>query len=562
MVTAGLGAVALAVAWFLVRPSGGNATDAAYRTGSVDRGAIVASVRATGILTPMSTVLVGSLLSGQIIEILADYNAPVKAGQIVARLNAEQIVARRDAAAADLAQSMADLAVRKAQLERARATRARADSTVKDQSAQRERAAAQLAEAKRNYARQEELNARSVGSQTALEASRTQFEILTAAFASMDAQIGATRAEMLGLDADVALAEAQVQAGEAIILARQAKLSDITIDLERSDIRSPVDGVIVQRQIELGQTVAASLSSPTLFTIAQDLREIDIHASIDEADVGRLKAGQVATFTVNAYPNRTYQGRLEMVRLAAQTVQNVVTYTAVIRVGNSDLSLLPGMTANLQIVTDDRRDILRVPNAALRFRPAGTAPVALGDAPQRSQFTDAGQDGGGQAGGQNAGRALAAYRERIITEVRPTDEQRVLIDKAFTTLRENARSGTASLSPAERRSAARNARMELDTAISTILDEERRARFGAMVQAGTRPGQVEGMPGRVYVLDGGNQLKPVALRLGPTDGAMTQVLAGDLAPGQQVVIGGGPKTPAPAATPASASPAPRGPRLF
>lgn len=542
----------------MLRPSGTGAADSPYRTGPVDRGAIVASVRATGTLTPMSTVLVGSMLSGQIVEILADYNSPVKAGQIVARLNAEQITARRDAAAADLAQSKADIGVRRAQLDRAKATRLRANSTVLDQSAQRERAAAQLAEAKRNYMRQQELTTRAVGSQTALEAARTQFEILTAALASIDAQIGATKSEMSGLDADIALAEAQIQAGEATVLARQAKLADITIDLERSDIRSPVDGVIVQRQIELGQTVAASLSSPTLFTIAQDLREIDIYASIDEADVGRLKVGQTATFTVNAYPNRTYQGRMEMVRLAAQTVQNVVTYTAVIRVGNSDLSLLPGMTANLQIVTDDRRDVLRVPNAALRFKPAGAAPVALGEAPQRGQMAEAGSEAG-QGGGQNAARALAAFRERILAEVKPTAEQTTQIDAAFTALRENARSGMAGLSPEERRSLMRNARTELNGRIAAALDPSRRALFEAMARA-TRPAQAEGSPGRVYVLDGDNQLKPLTLRLGPTDGAFTQVLAGDLASGQQVVIGGGPKTPPPA--PAGASPAPRGPRLF
>ena len=553
--------MALGAAWFLLKPSGSSATDSAYRTGTADRGSIVASVRATGTLTPMSTVLVGSMLSGQIIEILADYNSPVKAGQIVARLNAEQIRARRDAAAADLAQSKADLAVRRAQLDKARATRARADSTVKDQGAQHERAAALLAEAKRNFTRQQELTVRAVGSQTALDASRTQFEILTAALTSIEAQIGATKAEMFGLDADIALAEAQVQAGEATILGRQAKLADITIDLERSDIRSPVDGVIVQRQIELGQTVAASLSSPTLFTIAQDLREIDIYANIDEADVGRLKVGQVATFTVNAYPNRTYQGRMEMVRLAAQTVQNVVTYTAVIRVGNSDISLLPGMTANLQIVTDDRRDVLRVPNAALRFKPAGAAPVGIADAPQRRQMAEAGSDnepvGGGQGG---AGRAIAAFRERIVTEIKPTPEQLQAVDAAFAAMRDGMRGAMTGLSPEERRSIGRGARTELSAKIASILDPERRALFEAMVRAGGRSAQAEGVPGRVYILDGGNQLKPVTVRLGPTDGAVTQVLSGDIAAGQQVVIGGGPKTPPPAGP--SASPAPRGPRLF
>ncbi len=170
-----------------------------------------------------------------------------------------------------------------------------------------------------------------------------------------------------------------MKSAEALILQRQAKLRDIEIDLARTEIKSPVDGVVVKRDIELGQTVAASLSAPTLFTIAQDLSEIDIYANIDEADVGRLKPEQKVTFTVNAYPNRTFEGSVRMVRLSAQTVQNVVTYTAVITVRNRDQALLPGMTANLQIVTDEREDVLRIPNAALRFRPVITpAPASSG----------------------------------------------------------------------------------------------------------------------------------------------------------------------------------------
>ena len=136
----------------------------------------------------------------------------------------------------------------------------------------------------------------------------------------------------------------------------------------------------MKRDIELGQTVAASLSSPTLFTVAQDLREIDIYANIDEADVGRMKTGQPVSFSVNAYPNRNFTGTVRMVRLGAQTLQNVVTYTAVIGVKNADLALLPGMTANLQIVTEERRNVLRVPNAALRFRPPANSPAAAAGA--------------------------------------------------------------------------------------------------------------------------------------------------------------------------------------
>jgi HlyD family secretion protein len=365
----GLFVVAGALGFVLWKPTGGNASDQAYRLGAVDRGPITASVRATGTLNPVTTVLVGSQLSGQVVEILADYNTPVKEGQVVARLYAEQIKSRRDAALADLAQAKADLDTKRAQIDKARSSLQRAEAQADDLQAQRDRTQAQLAEAQRNLDRQRELTTRAVGTQTALEQAGTQVDIQKANLVSAEAQIASNKAEAEGLKADLALAEAGVKSAEAIILQRQAKLKDIEIDLARTAIKSPVDGVVVKRDIELGQTVAASLSAPTLFTIAQDLREIDIYANIDEADVGRLKDGQKVTFTVNAYPNRAFEGSVRMVRLAAQTVQNVVTYTAVIGVRNLDQALLPGMTANLQIVTDEREDVLRISNAALRFRP-------------------------------------------------------------------------------------------------------------------------------------------------------------------------------------------------
>lgn len=365
-----IGLVAGTAGFVLWKPTGGNASDQAYRLGTVDRGSITASVRATGTLNPVTTVLVGSQLSGQVVEIMADYNTPVKEGQVVARLYAEQIKSRRDAALADLAQAKADLDTKRAQIDKARSALQRAEAQAADLRAQRDRTQAQLAEARRNLDRQQELTTRAVGTQTALEQATTQLDVQKANLASAEAQIASNEAETEGLKADLALAEAGVKSAEAIILQRQAKLKDIEIDLARTEIKSPVDGVVVKRDIELGQTVAASLAAPTLFTIAQDLREIDIYANIDEADVGRLKDGQKVTFTVNAYPNRTFEGSVRMVRLSAQTVQNVVTYTAVIGVRNEDQALLPGMTANLQIVTDEREDVLRVPNAALRFRPA------------------------------------------------------------------------------------------------------------------------------------------------------------------------------------------------
>ncbi|WP_439496538.1 efflux RND transporter periplasmic adaptor subunit [Bosea sp. (in: a-proteobacteria)] len=551
VIAAGLGLAAAGAGYWALRPTGGAANDVAYRTTTVDRGQITAAVRATGTLTPMTTVVVGSQLSGQIVEILADYNSQVKAGQIVARLNSDQIKTRRDAAAADLAQARADLIVKRAQLDRAKSGRLKANSTIKDLEAQRDRVTAQLADAKRTFDRQNELFTRKAGSQQSLDSARTQVEVQAATLASTQAQIASATAELDGLDADILLAQGQLQAGEALIAARDAKLKDIMIDLERTDIRSPVEGVVVQRQVDLGQTVAASLSAPVLFQIAQDLRTIDIYANIDEADVGRLKPGQPVSFTVNAYPSRTFEGRVEMVRLGAQTIQNVVTYTGVVRVENHDMALLPGMTANLQVVTEDRDNVLRIANAALRFRPAGQT---AGPANAASVAPAAAQ---GERGGRGGGRAVAALRERIETELQPTAEQKEAIAAVFQERRGGGRQAAAGLSEEERRAAFRAARAELLAKVAAALDPERKAKFEAMMQEG-RPTPQQGVPGRVHVLDAGGQPKAVPIMLGPTDGAFTEIASGDLKEGTQVLVGGGPR----ATAPTEPAPRMRGPRLF
>ncbi len=547
-------------AWWLAGAGGSRSSEPAYRTAAVDTGRIVASVRATGTMNPVTTVLVGSQLSGQIIEINADFNSPVKAGQVIAKLFSEQIRSRRDAAAADLAQGRADLAQRRAQLDRVRATRQKAEATLRDQQAVGERIAAQLAEARRNNERQKELTARGVGSTTALEASTTQLEVQTATLASNQAQIAVARAELVGLDADIALAQAQMEAADAVILAREAKLRDIEIDLARTDIRSPVDGVVVQKQIELGQTVAASLNAPTLFTIAQDLSEIDIYANVDETDVGRIRDGQPVSFTVNAYPERVYRGRVKMVRLAAQTVQNVVTYTAIVSVQNRDMTLLPGMTANLQILTEERADTVRIPNAALRFRPPGAAAPA--------------QDAASSApAGTGPAALLDDLQQRILAEVKPDAGQQAaiaaIIDRRREALTQRGRGraggnpggagaggGAGGGDPQARQAALAEARQRLVSDIAAVLDEARRKTFEAMIAGGDGR---RGVSGRVYVLDGAGQPQPVNVRVGITDGAFTELVSGDLPSGAQVVVGGGPRTTA--AAPAGPR-GPRGPRLF
>jgi HlyD family secretion protein len=532
--------------------------DPPYRFASLDRGQITASVRATGTLTPVSTVLVGSQLSGLIVEILVDFNSQVKAGQVVARLFSDQIRARREAAAAEVAGAQADVGVKKAQLERARATRLRADSTARDIAAQRERAVATLAENRRALERQSDLFRSGSGSRAVFDAARTQVDVQTAQLASVDAQAASARAEIVGLEADVALAEAQVMAADAVLMQRRARLRDIEIDLSNTDIRSPVDGVVVQRQIELGQTVAASLSAPTLFTIAQDLRQIEIYANVDEADVGRIKAGQAVSFTVNAYPSRNFQGAVRLVRLGAQTVQNVVTYTGVITVANEDMALLPGMTANLQIITDERPNALRVPNAALRFKPVSeVALVSGGSLPVADEAAPFSQ---GPAGGGN--RAAQVFRERLISEVRPTPEQLAVIDGILEASRERLRAERQGASPEEIRRNAQMARRYSNRKLAEALDPERRARFEVMTQAMQAQARQrttrDTTPGRLHVIGEDGQPRGIDVRLGVSDGAVTEIVGGDLQPGLAVITGGGPLR----AAQAPSAGRPRPPRLF
>ena len=536
--------------------SGSNRNDPPFRLASIDRGPIIASVRATGTLTPVSTVLVGSQLSGLIVEILVDFNSQVKAGQIVARLFSDQIRSRRDGAAAEVSAAQADLGVKRAQIERARATRLRADANLRDIAAQRARAEATLAENRRTLDRQSDLFKSGSGSRAVFDAARTQVDVQTSQLASVDAQAASARAEILGLDADIALATAQVAASDAVLLQRQARLKDIEIDLSNTDIRSPVDGVVVQRQIELGQTVAASLSSPTLFTVAQDLREIEIYSNIDEADVGRIKPAQKVTFTVNAFPNRSFEGAVKLVRLGAQTVQNVVTYTGVITVNNQDMALLPGMTANLQIITDERANVLRAPNAAIRFKPVNTAALVAGSSVQPEDPGPFAQAGGGNAGN----RAAQVMRERIINDVKPTPEQIKAIDAILEEGRERLRAERQGASPEEIRRNAQVMRRDNSRKIGEALDPERRGRFEKLVQSFTEQGrqrQRDTTPGRVHVLGEDGQPRGIDVRLGVTDGAVTEIIGVDLAPGANLITGGGPLR--------SAQPAgvvPRSPRLF
>jgi HlyD family secretion protein len=437
--------------WESMAPSGASslamlrspsAMPLAYRTAPVERGDLVTTVQAAGTLKALVTVDVGSQISGLVKELFVDFNSRVTEGQVIARVEPQMYEARLAQAQAELEMAQSSVSIQRAQIERVRAELENVEAKQTAGKAETLRAevalhgVSQEVERKRSLARQ---NFITTG----------EWERLENAYKSAQAQTSASRAEGLAHAAAVRsaqaafnVAEAQLANTLAQVKQKEAVLRQAQIDLERTYIRAPVTGTVVNRAVSGGQTLAATLQSPVLFTIAQDLTKMQVEASVVEADVSRFELSQPVIFTVDAYPGRSFAGAVKQIRKAPQIVQNVVTYTVVISADNFDELLLPGMTANLQVIVAQRTAVRKVPNSALRFRPSGET---------------------------------------------KQDPQ-----------------GGLSATPAR--------------ALSGI---------------GTAPE----LPDRIYVLDAQGEPSPVSLRLGITDGRMTEVLAGPLQEGQQIITG-------------------------
>ena len=283
-------------------------------TAAVSRGTVVETVEATGTLEAVTTVQVGTQVSGRIQDLYVDFNSPVRRGQILAKIDPQFFKAAVEQAKANLAAAEGNLA----------------------------KARAQAVDAHRQYQR-----AKTLAEQGQLVA---QSDLDTA-------------------DANAQAADAQVQAMQGAVAQARASLYQAEVNLGYTTITSSIDGTVISRNVDVGQTVAASLQAPTLFTIAQDLKKMQVDTNVSEADVGKLSAGMPTSFNVDAFPGETFKGVIRQIRNAPQSVQNVVTYDAVIDVDNSDMRLRPGMTANVTFTYAQKDDALRFPNAALRFRP-------------------------------------------------------------------------------------------------------------------------------------------------------------------------------------------------
>jgi HlyD family secretion protein len=415
--------------WFVYQ-SATRPPEFTYRTTKADRGNIVARVTATGTLSAHVTVQVGCQVSGRIAELKVDFNSPVKKGQVVARIDPQLF---------------------EATLASARANRFAAQGAVAQ-------ARAQALLAERNLARARSLRAEGLNSQADLDSA----------------------------DAAMQVARAQIEAAKGNFEQARAQEHQATINLAYTTIVSPIDGTVISRGVDVGQTVAASLQAPTLFTIAEDLRQMQVDTNVTEGDVGKLRAGMVATFAVDAYTNKRFSGTIRQIRNAPQTVQNVVTYDAVIDVQNESLDLKPGMTANVTIEYERRDGALRVPNTALRFRPP---PALAGSA-------GVGRDGGRGHRGDGSAPAGSGRRRH---------------------------GGASSASP------------EASAAPALSGDPVVPAATGSASAAPQGPTEVPPERRSVWVLRGAQPVQ-VWVRTGLSDGTLTEIVSGELSEGDDLIL--------------------------
>ena len=462
--------------------------DGGYRTETVQRGDIRVAISSTGTLSAISTVTVGSQVSGQITDVLVDFNDTVKKGQILATIDASTYQAQIEQGSAQIASAQASL--RQAQ--------------------------AGLRNAQLDYNRKADLGRQQLVSKSDVDLARSSLE----------------------------QAQAQVNSAQAQIRQQTASTQTTRVNLQRTVITSPVDGVVLTRTIEPGQTVAASFSAPELFKIAEDLGKMKIELAVDESDIGQVKVGQGVSFTADAFADRQFKGTVDQVRLAATTTNNVVTYPVVVTVDNSDGTLLPGLTVNAEIEVSKRDNVLKVSNAALRYKPAEGAIAAPAQPAQRAQ----------RGGGSGITEDLA----RSVADMKIDAQQKAAFDAAVAAVRERqasrqaqsapggssmfggGRGGPPGLSVSSGGSGDMQAQMRQRmserfqqdfAAFRASLDDAQKQRWDTALSALLNAKRTS-----IYRLADGRP-DPVMVRIGASDGTATEVSGGGLMEGDQIVTG-------------------------
>ncbi|GAA4998548.1 efflux RND transporter periplasmic adaptor subunit [Pseudoluteimonas lycopersici] len=491
--------LALAAGWLWHRHQAA-AAQGGYRTEAVQRSDIRVAISSTGTLSAISTVTVGSQISGQVTDVLVDFNSHVKKGDVLARI---------------------DPSTYEAQLEQGNAQIASARASLRN-------AQAGLKNAELDYQRKADLGRQQLVAKSDVDLAR----------AALDQ------------------ARAQVNSAQASINQQTASLKNTQVNIDRAVIRSPVDGVVLTRSIEPGQTVAASLQAPELFTIAEDLSKMQIELAVDESDIGQVKAGQAVSFSADAFPDRQFKGVVEQVRLAATTANNVVTYPVIVTVDNGDGTLLPGLTVNAEIEVNKRANVLKLGNAALRFKPSEGSPLA------DLQPADPGRQS--QSGNRGAGNAnMAGDLQDLAATLGLNDAQKAAFDAALEPMQQRqaeraAQQGQGTQSTqqqggsrlfgggprfggqggtpdagmqAQMRSRMRDRFNQQFAAFTATLDDAQKTKWNAAMEA-----QLNAKRVTIYKLANGKP-EAVMVRLGSSDGSSTEVSGPDIAEGDEVITG-------------------------
>lgn len=479
--------------WYWWGHRAGNDADGGYRTETVQRGDVRVAISATGTLSAITTVTVGSQISGQVTDVRVDFNSPVKKGDILATIDPSTYQAQ-------LEQGNAQVASARAQLAQAQAS---------------------LRNAALDFERKQQLASQKLIARSDLDLAR----------AALDQ------------------AKAQVNSAQAQIRQQSASLKNTEVNIHRAIIRSPVDGVVLTRKIDPGQTVAASFSAPELFTIAEDLSKMKIELAVDESDIGQVHAGQAVSFTADAFPDRQFKGVVEQVRMAATTTNNVVTYPVVVSVANLDGTLLPGLTVNAEIEVSKRENVLKLANAALRFKPSDDSALANLQ-PQ------------GQGGTQTGGRAgMAEGLQALAKTIGLNAEQQAAFDTALTDMqqrqaeraaqwqknasgqggnrlfggrsgrRADGASGGDSSMQAQMRSRMRDRVNQQFSGVIALLDQAQRSQWNAGLDT-----QLSAKRVTAYKLVNGRP-EAITMTLGASDGTSTEVSGRDIKQGDVVISG-------------------------
>jgi HlyD family secretion protein len=363
------GAVALLLAggaWIYQRNSG----KLHFQTAAVERGDIQSTISATGNSNAVVTVQVGSQVSGNIKALYADFNTKVKKGQLVALIDPQLFQARVDQARANLESARAEVVNAQANQAKVKADIASAQAAVATAKANVVKAKSATQDAKIKWDRKLELFNEKILSQDDRDTAKATYDQAVAAEDAAQAQVDAAAHQMQSMQAQYDVAVTQLSSAVAQVKQNQAALEQAQVDLDHTQITAPVDGTVIARQMDVGQTVAASFQAPTIFVIAQDLTKMQVDTNVDEADIGKVKLGETAMFTVDAFPGTRFRGTVSQIRQSPINTQNVITYDVVIAVPNAELKLLPGMTANVRVLVDKKQNVLKIPNSALRYRPS------------------------------------------------------------------------------------------------------------------------------------------------------------------------------------------------